>query len=88
MRRAYVRGRPNGGQICRLPRRNPWSYRSAGAVQFDWISSIATERVGMHVRLTLTSMGSTIDMEVSRAKATTVLEVLRSMLSSAPSDGV
>ncbi|MGM1030812.1 MAG: hypothetical protein ACQEWM_13215 [Actinomycetota bacterium] len=58
-----------------------------GSLPIDAISSIVPERTGMRVRLTLKTMVTTIEMEVSRAKATKVLEALQSVLSSKPSAG-
>lgn len=59
----------------------------AESVQLDAISSIATERVGMHVRLSFATKGSSVEMAVSRSKATRMLEVLRELMSSEPSAG-
>ncbi|MFA4840789.1 MAG: hypothetical protein WC580_03685, partial [Agrococcus sp.] len=50
----------------------------------DALSSIAARRVGMHVRLSMVTRGSTIEMDLSPVKAARVQKVLRALTSSEP----
>lgn len=54
------------------------------SVPIDEISSIAAQRVGMHIRLSIVTRGRTIDMDVSPLRAARVQEVLRGLISPEP----